>query len=663
MASQLAEAYVTVSMNAAKMPEQLAGLKSMVSDAIGDMASRFAMTGFVFRRLVDAAKDFASAIGEDEEQAIRFSAAVDASGRGEVFTKMVERIGQASEAITAFSADAIRAAATAIAPFQTLSNEMAGKVLEVAKDLTAQFGGELSGNARTLASALERPESGMRRLRAIGVTLTAQQQDQIKTMLELGNTAGAQARILDIAVSKSAGAAERLGGTLKSLYARIKTEMGELAETMGRKMMPDLKAFDQTAIKTLKEFRSLLEGETIASKLAQIGTGLLGLAIAGSAVVGVFTTMRGLLFASLGPWGWAAAAIATVAAQFISLSDVIEAVTSQKEKAIADSAKRLREQRQQAQQEQIRQEEAARRRALIAPGQQPPGAEYLAPGKSPAGFSGHIPLSIWNPKEAEKQKQELNELAERIRSTTEDAYGNFFRSIEDVMKLGPEAGSDLAIRSLAKSYNELLESLGGFTEEGLPVATQVFEDFWDKIGAMIPPDLADRIFSEASRLSGVERAIDEYRKNQAARETVERSSIEGQFTNAVTEAARALEGGASREMVARSLRRQYDHILEEANKLGEQLPDITLLRIPKKLLARAIEALGAAKELPETKSRMTTGFVGIAEFAKQFQASVLKSEADRYAKETAEHTGTANEHLKEIAQHTATRQSPFANLA
>jgi hypothetical protein len=51
---------------------------------------------------------------------------------------------------------------------------------------------------------------------------------------------------------------------------------------------------------------------------------------------------------------------------------------------------------------------------------------------------------------------------------------------------------------------------------------------------------------------------------------------------------------------------------------------------------------------PEKEAAISTGFVGVAEFAKQFQAASLKSESERYQRETADNTKRMAEGIDEI---------------
>lgn len=651
MASALAEAYVTVSMDGGKVPSQLSNLKSMVAGAVGDMASTFAMTGFVFHKLVDTAKEFAMAISEDEEEVIRFNNAVEASGRGQAFVQMTQQIGRASAATTAFSEDAVRAAATAIAPFKTLSNEMAGRVLVVAQDLAAQFGGTLTDKARVLAIALERPEVGLRRLRAANVFLTSAQTEQIQTMLKLGQVAEAQEMILTISAEKGHGAAVKMAGTLKGIWTRIKTELGELSEAMGGKMMDSLKAFGETAIAVLKGFRDLLEGDTLVGKIAQMAAGFLAFAIAGSAFERVFSTVKGLLWGTLGPLGWVIAGVSAIAFQFVSLSDILAWFRSAWAETVA-----------------VVVTSGLWDRLVVSV--QMLGEAFLNLFATISGrrinwymlFDGLGDQIAWAIKKLTEFSIAVIDAVTSVVQNSKTYWSKIelvsqktWETILDYMEsifLPKVTGVFAAFVAIVKramedakqwflyGLNQLLRDndvamfltgaaflqggpMGAAAAAGAIAGTRAAPAFprpeTSDYGAIAEKTMREQRIREDKNIS------DQHMTRM--RNIGKLEGLERGIDKTLAADAEAREIEKDNRVAAAKDRAETDRWMKYLDDLEASEDD-------------QFEADKGGKKLKEEKEKsMATGFVGVAEFAKQFQASILKSEADKYAKTTADNTG------------------------
>lgn len=674
MASQLAETYITVAANAAPLNSSLGDIRSRVSQAVGDMANRFAMTGFVFRRLVDMAKEFAYAIAEDEEEVLKFDGATKAAGRGSYFKSMVADIGAASEATTKFSSDAVRAAGTAIARFETLSDDTLGQVLKVAKDLTAQFGGDLVDNARKLAMAMERPELSGRMLRQMGVNLTSAQNQQLQEMLKAGRLTEAQTMLLSIASSKAAGAAERLGGTLMSLWTRIKTEVSELSEAMGGKMIDSLKSFGDASIKGLRYLRDLVEGDTVVGKLATMAGGFLGLAAAGGTLGQVFSTVKGLLFGTLGPIGWITAGIVALGTQFISIKDIIGAGISvwqgivgwwNRSSAIIDSLKVSF--------------------AMLVD----TVSELFARIISPPDWSGWwATITNWASAAAtailEFTVTAIDALVDFVDNA--DIYWQLFKIrtqthilsviafFQDqwpqttAVLVGFAAAASAIFSDVKTAIVETITGIGIWISENIDSWARAFGIFGE-VAIDVLKKISEAIvgISLAPALLAWEITPEKYKK--IAKDAADASLAQGSSeTRRRLAALKEEEDRLNKQIADRNRERQRQKDEEEAARLQDLIDDEFFSET---FWAAAEEVFGSKEGQfggkpggkavkPEKESTISTGFVGVAEFAKQFQAAILKKE-DQYAKETAKNTKDAAEAAKRTADNTED-MSPFGSL-
>lgn len=106
---------------------------------------------------------------------------------------------------------------------------------------------DYQGSMQLLARAVNDPVAGMTMLRRAGVSFTAEQRDQIKTLAESGHLLQAQAMIIDLVNQKFGDAAKTFGQGAEGGLARWHVAVDELEKTLAGPMLhvgvPALQAF------------------------------------------------------------------------------------------------------------------------------------------------------------------------------------------------------------------------------------------------------------------------------------------------------------------------------------------------------------------------------------------------------------------------------------
>jgi len=105
--------------------------------------------------------------------------------------------------------------------------------------------------ATMLGKALNDPVEGITALKRVGVQLTEAQEDQIASMVEMNDMAGAQAIILREINSQMGGVAEAAGDTLAGKLTIAKNRLLDFAETAGMAIIPHLENFADTVIEDI----------------------------------------------------------------------------------------------------------------------------------------------------------------------------------------------------------------------------------------------------------------------------------------------------------------------------------------------------------------------------------------------------------------------------
>lgn len=123
--------------------------------------------------------------------------------------------------LTVFDDESIGRAQAALMVFTRVRDLNFDRTIEAATDLATVTGKDLTVAAQTLGKALNDPIRGVALLRRNGVSLTEAQEDLIKSLVKVGDVAGAGTIMLDAIAGKMGTAAEAarntLGGALESL--------------------------------------------------------------------------------------------------------------------------------------------------------------------------------------------------------------------------------------------------------------------------------------------------------------------------------------------------------------------------------------------------------------------------------------------------------------
>jgi hypothetical protein len=155
-------------------------------------------------------------------------------------TKRVSEYAESLEKSLAVDADIIKATQTKLATFGELTKtvDQAGGAFDratlAALDMAAAGFGSAEGNAVQLGKALNDPIKGINALTKSGITFTAQEKEQIKTMVESGKTLEAQEMIL-AAIEKQVGgtaAATALGSD------KMKLAFAAAADSIALALLP-----------------------------------------------------------------------------------------------------------------------------------------------------------------------------------------------------------------------------------------------------------------------------------------------------------------------------------------------------------------------------------------------------------------------------------------
>lgn len=239
------------------------------------------------RAAVGVGLDLLNSYRESERAGTRLDAVLRATGNTLRTTKDdILAYSTELQHATGTSDEEITNVQTLLLTFREIGPEVFGKTTELALDMSAVFGQDLSSSAITLGKALQDPIQGVTALRRIGVQLSDTQEQQIRKFAEVNDVLGAQKVILSEVEQQVGGTARAMGEDGAGKIDRLTQAIDDLKEVAGEAIAEGLDplidatlewAESEDAITFAKELGDAIAGlgstaGSIASILRDIGT-------------------------------------------------------------------------------------------------------------------------------------------------------------------------------------------------------------------------------------------------------------------------------------------------------------------------------------------------------------------------------------------------------
>jgi hypothetical protein len=268
------KAFRSVDDAAENTGSKLAQLGSKISPAVAAAsAAVVAGVGFAMKSAFDAATESALVARETERviQTTGASAWTTADQIGDLATSVSNLTGKDDELV--------QSSANLLLTFAKVRNEVGegndvfDQAVGLSLDLSVALGTDASSASIQLGKALNDPVKGITALSRAGVSFTAEQKEQIKTLVATGDVLGAQKVILGELKNQFGGAAE----AAKTPIEALQTKLGNLQEDIGTVLMPTIGAIADAVGVAVDAFSALPDPVKNAVLIvAGVGTAALG---------------------------------------------------------------------------------------------------------------------------------------------------------------------------------------------------------------------------------------------------------------------------------------------------------------------------------------------------------------------------------------------------
>ena len=272
-----------------------AGLKDIseeTKEANKDLAEMAETTGKVAVAFGAVATAGAAAIGAtialSEKQELaerRVEQTIRSTGDAAGFTAdQIKDMASEMQAATIYGDEDVLGAQNLLLTFTNIKDDVFPATLKSVADIASVMGTDLNQAAIQIGKAINDPKTGLAGLSRIGITFSEDQKDIIKNLVDMGQTAEAQAMILNTLQEQFGGQAELVRKTFTGQLTAMTNTLFDSFETVG-KASTDFLLPIVTVVADMTE--------SVSAFITENASMISGIMIAGTAITGIIAGLAG----------------------------------------------------------------------------------------------------------------------------------------------------------------------------------------------------------------------------------------------------------------------------------------------------------------------------------------------------------------------------------
>lgn len=186
--------------------------------------------------------------GQDVTTAVDF--AIQKQGASAAVTAgQAQQLAQSMRDLAGGQADTVLSAESVLLKFKEINSSEFPNALQLSADLASSMRTDMSSAAQALGRALENPVSGMRLIKEVGGEVDPTFQKIITSMVKTGDTADADAAIMDKLIAVVGGKAASAAGTLSGQWTVLWGNLSDIGQGIGSKFLPLLTSLFDDVVK------------------------------------------------------------------------------------------------------------------------------------------------------------------------------------------------------------------------------------------------------------------------------------------------------------------------------------------------------------------------------------------------------------------------------
>lgn len=224
----------------------------------------FGLAMYGIHEAVDLIKEMsASTIEAEKIQAQQAAVLASTGGAAGMTAQSLDDLAQSLKRQTTYDDDAVKSAENLLLTFTNIGSDIFPQATRAVLDMNTAMGQDLSNTAIQVGKALQDPVNGATTLRRVGVQLSDQQMQLIKTMVQTGDVAGAQQVILRELSKEFGGSAAAAVNTFGGQIQQLHNNLDDLTKTSAGGTLPAMTQLvallnkGVTSNKTIEFFKNL----------------------------------------------------------------------------------------------------------------------------------------------------------------------------------------------------------------------------------------------------------------------------------------------------------------------------------------------------------------------------------------------------------------------
>jgi hypothetical protein len=206
-------------------------IKAMATQLLGVLATMLA-----FQKVKQFIGDAMGAFEGRQESLLGVDSIIKSMGKDSEFTS--DGLLQMSKQLSSFNKYRFKVGEILdlqgfLLTLDTMTKDLMPRASQVVMDLAAKMKTGLVEAAKAVGIALEDPEGGLNRFRRSGIIFTVAQKEVIKSLVEAGDKAGAQAKIFELLENKVGGYARNTTTNYGLLKNGLSVAFGAMERTIG----------------------------------------------------------------------------------------------------------------------------------------------------------------------------------------------------------------------------------------------------------------------------------------------------------------------------------------------------------------------------------------------------------------------------------------------
>lgn len=206
-------------------------------------------------------KNVTIAAGEAAQTQAKLATILDAtaSSSGQTMSSLAQ-LGEEMQKLTLYDNDAAASAEQVLLKFTNVAGQAFPSAIKASADLATVMGTDLASATTLVGKALNNPIEGLGALNRVGIQFTDSQKEMIKTLVESGDTIGAQNIVLDKLKNTMGGAAEAAAKAGLGPFTQMTNAIDDMNKAIGAELLPYIVDFSKSITDNIEPISAVFVG-------------------------------------------------------------------------------------------------------------------------------------------------------------------------------------------------------------------------------------------------------------------------------------------------------------------------------------------------------------------------------------------------------------------